>query len=180
MASRLSFGAFIALFSLALGLSLYRAPILSGAPMIEEMETAEAASVMFDRADYALARSWRASKDGDSEAARRWARESVARSPGNAYAALALAWGETLAGDERAGRDALERSYRLAPRSTPLAVSRVSLAQRWWPEMSDDERERLLVEVRIARGFDAAAFNRLAEETPRLRALFDLAETEPR
>ena len=167
----------IAVFALALGAAAARAPIVAGAPSINGLSAAEAASTMFDRSEYALARSWRAARDGDGEEARRWARESLSHAPGNAYAALALAWGETIAGDEEAGREALAQSYRLAPRSTPLAASRVALAQRWWPQMTDEERARLVREVRIARGVDAHRFNLIAVDVPRLKVLHDYGRT---
>lgn len=170
--------ALIAIFAVTLCVSLFRAPVMHGADVPEGMGWAEAASTMFDRADYALARSWRAVEAGDGEAARHWARESLDHASGNAYASLALAWGGALSGDDVAARTALAESYRLAPKSQPLAVSRVALAQRWWPEMNDEDRLSLLEEVRIARGLDAHRFNQIAEETPRLRVLHDIADGE--
>lgn len=168
--------ALILLSALSVGAAVARAPVFQGASYPEGLRLADAASVMFDRSDYALTRSWRAAADGDGEAARDWARRSAAHAPGSAYVALALAWGETLAGDEQAGRAALERSYQLAPRSMPLAVSRVSLAQRWWPDFDEERRRRLLEEIRIARGLDAHGFNLLAAETPRLKSLYALSD----
>ena len=162
--------------AVSLGVAILRAPVMQGAPLVEGIGAAEAASVMFDRADYALARSWREVRAGDGPAAANWARESVSRAPRSAYAMLALAWGEALSGEDAKSRAALTRTYELAPRSTPLAVSRASLAQRWWPIMDEDERERLLEEVRIARGLDAHAFNLLAEDVPRLKTLYELSE----
>ena len=165
----------IALFALSLGVVAARAPAFQGAAPVTGMSFAAAAQALFDRADYALARSWAATRRGDGDEATIWAERSLNAAPANAYAALALAWGQARRGEDAAARAALEQSYRLAPRSTPLAMSRAMLAQEWWPEMDEAARRRLLDEVRVARGFDAHAFNLSAEAVPRLAALHDLA-----
>ena len=166
----------VALLSLALSVAIIRAPIAGGAPIPVHLSPEASADAMASRSEYALVRSWEAARREDGETASAWAKRSLHASPGNAYAALALAWGEALRGDEAAARDALEESYELAQRSTPLAPSRVALAVRWWPELSDDARARLLEEARVARGLDAHAFNTLASADPRLGAVYDLSE----
>ena len=133
---------------------------------------------MFNEKEYALARAWQAVREGDGDRAAVFAHRSLAAAPENAYAWLALAWAEALAGRDNSGIAALERSYALAPRSMPLAPSRAALAQRWWPRLSIERRKALLDEVRIARGLDAHAFNQAAAKAPRLSILHRMAKAE--
>ena len=158
--------------------------VLSNAPILRSdyappfAPRGEAASMAFDQKEYALAHAWDAIRQNEGERALIWAERSLGAAPDNAYAWLALAWAKGLSGDDEGGLAALEQSYRLAPRSMPLAVSRVSLAQEWWPLLTADRRRALLDEVRIARGLDAHAFNIAAKTAPRLALLHRLARTQ--
>lgn len=165
-----------ALSALAISVSIWRAPVVRHAAPLDGLSAEAAARVMFDRSEYALERSWRAAAARDGDAAARWAGRSLGHAPVNAYATLALAWAETLRGRDDDARAALERSYAFAPRSIPLAASRVALAQRWWPGMNLAERQRTMAEARVARGLDPQSYNQYASETPRLEAIHRLAE----
>ncbi len=162
-------------FVWACGWVLADAPVLKSGYQPVSAPRGEIARLMFDEKEYALAHAWQAVRNSQGDRAAIYARRSLAAAPENAYAWLALAWAEALAGRDEAGIAALERSYHLAPRSMPLAVSRVALAQRWWPQLSVERRTALLEEVRIARGLDAHAFNLAASEAPRLRILHRMA-----
>lgn len=157
---------------------LVDAPILQSGYQPVPAPRGEAARLMFDEKEYALAHAWAAVRDNDGDRAAVYAHRSLAAAPQNAYAWLALAWAEALAGRDEAGVAALERSYKLAPRSMPLAASRVALAQRWWRRLTVDRRRNLLEEVRIARGLDAHAFNQAAAKAPRLSILHRMAQTQ--
>lgn len=157
-------------FAAALSLALARAPVLAPGYRLVEGPRAETARRMFDEKEYALAHAWDAVRRDDPWAVY-WAQRSIAAAPDNAYAWLALAWARAIVGNDADGRAALDHSYKLAPRSMPLAVSRAALAQRWWPDLNPDQRRRLLEEVRIARGLDAHAFNVAAAKAPRLALL---------
>jgi len=157
---------------------LVDAPILKSGYQPVPTPTGETAQLMFDEKEYALAHAWDAVRSGDGDRATTYAHRSLAAAPENAYAWLALAWAEAISGDDGAGMAALEQSYQLAPRSMPLAPSRVALAQRWWPQLSVERRHALLEEVRMARGLDAHAFNLAAAEAPRLAILNQMARIE--
>lgn len=178
---RFVIGALLGLSAASMGFTLARAPIVNGATFadVEGARRGEAARLLFEPAPFASYMARRALGAGNGAGAAIWARRGIARAPHDAYLHLSLAWGEALAGEDEAARAALLRSYELAPRSIALAQSRAALAQKWWPTMAQDERMRLLEEIRVARGFDAAAFNRIAERTPRLRALHDLSASLP-
>ncbi len=165
----------ITAFIWAFGWVLAGAPILQSGYRPVPAPPGEAARLMFNEKEYALSHAWAAVRENDGARAAVYAHRSLAAAPENAYAWLALAWAEALAGQDDAGIVALERSYELAPRSMPLAVSRVALAQRWWPLLSVERRTALLDEVRIARGLNAHAFNLAAAEAPRLRILHRMA-----
>lgn len=166
----------ITAFVWAIAWVLADAPVLQSGYQPVAAPRGETARLMFNEKEYALAHAWEAVRAGDGDRAAVFAHRSLAAAPNNAYAWLALAWAEALAGRDDAGIAALERSYALAPRSMPLAVSRVALAQRWWPRLSIERRKALLEEVRIARGLDAHAFNLAAAEAPRLAILHRMAQ----
>ncbi len=168
----------ITAFIWAFGWVLVDAPILQSGYQPVVAPRGEAARLMFNEKEYALAHAWEAVRENDGERAAIYAHRSLAAAPENAYAWLALAWAEALAGRDEAGIAALERSYALAPRSMPLAASRAALAQRWWPRLSLDRRRSLLEEVRIARGLDAHAFNQAAAKAPRLAILHRMAQAQ--
>ena len=166
---------------LACLLALSLAAIVADAPALKRAYTAAPgpawawARTAVDPKAHALAHAWAAIRDEDGRAATRWAVNSLSHGRMNGYGWLALAWARAQEGDAPNARAALAQSYALAPTSMPLAQSRTALAQRWWPEMDSAERHRLLKEVRVARGLDAAAFNRLAEDVPRLAILHQMA-----
>ena len=168
----------ITAFIWAFGWVLANAPVLQSGYQPVVAPRGEVARLMFDEKEYALAHAWRAVRENDGDRAVVYAHRSLAAAPQNAYAWLALAWAEALAGRDDAGIAALERSYALAPRSMPLAASRVALAQRWWPRLSLERRRSLLEEVRIARGLDAHAFNQAAAQAPRLAILHRMAQAQ--
>jgi len=161
-------------FAAALTFVLANAPKLGPGYRSVDGPRAETPRRMFDEKEYALAHAWSAVRQGDPRAVY-WARRGIAAAPDNAYAWLALAWGLAIDGKEPDARAALDRSYRLAPRSMPLAVGRTALGQRWWPELNPNQRRRLLEEVRIARGLDAHAFNMAAVKAPRLALLYRMS-----
>lgn len=164
-------------FVWAFGWVLVDAPVLKSGYQPVPAPRGEVARLMFNEKEYALAHAWQAVRAGDDERAAIYAHRSLAAAPENAYGWLALAWAEALAGRDDAGIAALERSYQLAPRSMPLAVSQVVLAQRWWPRLSVERRKALLSEVKVARGLDAHTFNLAAIEAPRLAILHRMAQT---
>ena len=168
----------ITAFIWAFGWVLAGAPVLQSGYQPVPAPRGDAARLMFNEKEYALAHAWRAVRSGDGDRAAIYAHRSLAAAPNNAYGWLALAWAEALAGRDEAGIAALERSYQLAPRSMPLAPSRVALAQRWWPRLSLERRRSLLEEVRIARGLDAHAFNQAAAQAPRLAILHRMAQAQ--
>ena len=168
----------ITAFIWAFGWVFANAPILQTGYQPVPAPPGETARLMFNEKEYALAHAWAAIRQNDGPRAAVYAHRSLAAAPENAYGWLALAWAEALSGQDEAGIAALERSYELAPRSMPLAVSRVALAQRWWPRLSLDQRKALLGEVKIARGLNAHAFNQAAAEAPRLAILHRMARAE--
>ncbi len=165
-------------FIWAFGWVLVDAPVLKSGYQPVPAPRGETARLMFNEKEYALAHAWQAVRAGDGDRAATYAHRSLAAAPENAYAWLALAWAEALKGGDDAGIAALERSYQLAPRSMPLAASRVVLAQRWWPKLPLERRRALLDEVKVARGLDAHAFNVAAASAPRLGILHRMARAE--
>lgn len=168
----------LAAFAGAFGFVLAQAPVMQAEYAPPPLPRGESARIAFDQKEYALAQAWAAIRAEDGEQAAQWAERSLAAGPENAYAWLALAWAKGLGGDDQGGIAALEESYRLAPRSMPLAVSRVTLAQAWWPRLTIERRHAVLEEVRIARGLDAHAFNLAAKDAPRLALLHQLAQAQ--
>ena len=108
------------------------------------------------------------------------ARAALAEAPANGYAWLALAIAEDRDGDRAAARRALSASWRWTPAARSLAPARVALAGPWWPDLPDAERGALLAELNLARQRDAAAFARRIADTPRLAALWRLAQARQR
>lgn len=172
---RLPVLALLALGALSLGMVFSKAPMLDVDYRTAPGVRAEWARTAVERKEYALAHAWAAVRAKDGPRATILARDSLNAAPMNAYAWLALAWGEALSEREEEARSALDRSYELAPRSMALAQSRVALAQRWWQDLDLKARLALLEEIRIARGLDAHAFNLAAAEEPRLAILHKLA-----
>lgn len=168
----------ITAFIWAFGWVLVDAPVLKSGYQPVPAPRGEAARLMFDEKEYALAHAWQAVRSGDGDRAAIYAHRSLAAAPENAYAWLALAWAEALANRDESGIAALERSYQLAPKSMPLAASRVVLAQRWWPQLPMERRQALLAEVKVARGLDAHAFNIAAAAAPRHGILHRMAHSE--
>lgn len=133
--------------------------------------------------EMSLARSWLElaleSEDANvrSDAANRartHAKAAVAVAPANGYAWGALAWAEMLTGRKAEAEYALARARDWTPNSPNLALDRALVAQTWWPEMNAQERALVLEDVRLASG--SRNFRQILAESPRLAALWRLAE----
>lgn len=135
----------------------------------------------FEAKAYHLAASWRLIRQSelrsdeahinDARMAGFHARASLARSPGDAYGWLALAWSADLAGDSDEARMALEKSWRWAPISGNLAFPRAVLASRHWPDLSPDLRVHALTDMRYARAAAKAEYHDLLQQDARFTVL---------
>ncbi len=110
-----------------------------------------------------------------AEAAAEHARTALAEGPANGYAWLMLAWAEYLNGHEASAHAALAASWLWTPYSQNLSLSRALLESRWWPELTSNERERLLDELLRSNRGHGTAFAEERARDARLAALWRLA-----
>ncbi|MDT8343703.1 MAG: hypothetical protein RQ752_04665 [Thermohalobaculum sp.] len=142
-------------------------------------------NALFEVKEYRLALAWSwlaAARDGDAAAradaartAGAHARIALAEGPANAFAWVALAWSHHVLGEHQAARDAIEQSWRWAPRARSLAFMRASLESRWWPELTAAQRTRLLGDVLRAQSSNPEGFAALIREDARFATLSRLA-----
>lgn len=103
------------------------------------------------------------------------ARQALANGPASSYAWLAFAWAEMLSGRDGTAKEALQRSWELAPESRNLAFARTLLAVRWWPELGIESRRRIFIDIHRARVQERNLFQRQLDENLRFAAVWALA-----
>ena len=103
------------------------------------------------------------------------ARQALAEGPTNPYAWLYLAWAEKLAGRDEDARAALSASWRWAPYSRNIALSRAQLATQWWPDLEPADRERVLNDVLVAYAVEKKQVRAAIAANPRFHAIWRLA-----
>jgi hypothetical protein len=135
----------------------------------------------FESKAYDLAAAWNSileSRNGSNSArldsadeAEWYARAALARSPGDAYAWLALAWSAELAGKRDEARVALETSWQWAPNSGNLSLLRSLLASHYWPDLPPESRILALRDMRLAHAGAKRDYQALMQKHPRFGLL---------
>lgn len=129
----------------------------------------------------------RAGEEGDVDeaiemagAAADAARQAVEAGPADPSSWLLLAWGEMLLGNDGRAREALMRSWQLAPQSLALASDRLLLTEALGLLASDDVEPAILASAErdfaILRDGDARSFDALRDMLPSVLARFETPE----
>lgn len=123
-----------------------------------------------------------ASDDGDAEGlqkasdtAARHAKAALSYSPAHGFAWTALAWSALQRGGDEEAKALLAISRTWTPYSRDLALTRVMLDMRDWPEMDKARREALLNELALARlRGSRPRLMEMVEKSPRLSVLWSM------
>lgn len=115
-----------------------------------------------------------------ARSARDAARSSVQAGPADASSWLILSWAELLMENDRAAREALMRSWALAPNSLALASDRLILAETLGllagAEVDAGVHSAVERDVSLLMSEDSRSFEALREMLPTIVARFDVTE----
>jgi hypothetical protein len=117
----------------------------------------------------------------DPEAAREaraMLRRSLERAPANAFSWTLLAWSELALEDAEAARAALSASWRTAPYSADLSISRLMLATSLALQDDAEARPAILRDLEVGKRKNKAAYASVLESRPRLKPLADILDKD--